>query len=241
MSVIDILFIAILGVFAFFSYRRGFMRTILEVVAFILAIVVASFASKPVGGLLYKGFMRGSIENHIENAIEEINFDDKVVTKDQGAKIVVENIPEFAMKIAVNSGNTTEGNLSTKVKNSNFTSVTATNAVLEKVVDPIVQPSVNAIAFIILSAVLIFLFRLFAKMISKENEKDGFSADKFFGGLFGLAKGIVIVYVVCAALQLIYLSNADTSQGLGEMLTKSQVFNFMVNNNPIIEGIKNMF
>ena len=60
MSVIDILFLAIVAVFAFFSYRRGFMRTILEVVAFVLAIILASFLAKPVGSMMYNSFIKNS-------------------------------------------------------------------------------------------------------------------------------------------------------------------------------------
>ncbi len=240
MSLIDLLFLAIIIVFAIFSYRRGFMRTILEVVAFVLAIVLASFLSKPVGSIFYNSFIRSNVENHIENSINEINFDNKTVSKDDGARIVFENIPEFAWNIAKGTG-VREDNIIAKVKNNNFTSIQATDMIIDNVVEPIVLPATQAVSFIILSAVLIFLLRLFAKMISKENEDDGFSTDKLIGGIFGIAKGFVVVYVVCALLQIIYYSNADTSQGFGEMLSKSEVFNFMVNNNPVIEGLKNMF
>ena len=92
MSWIDLLFLAIVAVFAFFSYRRGFMRTLLEVVAFVLAIVLASFLAKPVGGFFYNSFIKGSVENHIENSINEINFDSKKVSKEDGANIVFDNI-----------------------------------------------------------------------------------------------------------------------------------------------------
>lgn len=240
MSWIDLLFLAIVAVFAFFSYRRGFMRTVLEVVAFVLAIVLASFLAKPVGEFFYKSFIKSSVENHIENSINEINFDSKTVTKDQGANIVFENIPDFAWKIAKGVG-ATENNIKSQVKSSNFDSAAATDMIVEKVVEPIVLPATSAVSFIILSIVLIFLLRLFAKMISKENEDDGFSTDKLIGGIFGIAKGVAVVYVVCALLQIIFYSNADSSSGFGELLSKSQVFNFMINNNPVIEGLKNMF
>ncbi|MBE6834864.1 MAG: CvpA family protein [Ruminococcaceae bacterium] len=240
MSVIDILFLAIIVVFAIFSYKRGFMRTILEVVAFVLAIILASFLAKPVGSMFYNSFIKSNVENHIENAINEINFDNHTVTKDQGAQIVFENIPEFAKKIANGTG-LTDNNILAKIKKDNFTSIDATEAIVEKIVEPIVLPATQAVSFIILAAVLIFLLRLFAAMISKANEDDGFSTDKLLGGIFGIAKGLVVVYVVCAMLQLIFYSNASSSSGFGEMLSKSQVFNFMINNNPVIEGLKNMF
>jgi len=240
MSVIDLLFLAIVAVFAFFSYKRGIMATILEIVAFILAVAIAVYAAKPVGKILYNGFIRGSIENHVENAIQEINFDDKVVSVEQGAQIIYDNMPDFALKIAKSNG-IGESNIVSKVKNTKFTSATMINGVLEKVVDPIVLPATEAIAFVILSAALIFLLRLFARMLSKENEEDGFTANKFFGGLFGIAKGAIVVYVVCALLQFINLTGDNPNQGFGEILAKSQVFNFMINNNPVIEGLKNMF
>lgn len=240
MSWIDLLFLAIVGVFAYISYRRGFMRTILEIIAFVVAIVLALYLAKPVGGFFYNSFIKSSVENHIENSINDINFDSKIVSKEDGAKIVFENIPEFAWKIAKANG-VKESNILSKVKSNNFTSATATSLIVEKVVEPIVLPATEAIAFIILSFVLMFLLRLFARMISGENEYDGFSMDRLIGGVFGIAKGVVAVYVVCALLQLIYFSNADTSKGFGELLSKSQVFNFMINNNPVIEGLKNMF
>ena len=242
MSWIDLLFLAIVAVFAFFSYRRGFMRTLLEVVAFVLAIVLASFLAKPVGGFFYNSFIKGSVENHIENSINEINFDSKKVSKEDGANIVFDNIPDFAWKIAKSSG-VTEDRIKSRVKSNNFDSVTATEMIVEKVVEPIVLPATSAVSFIILSAVFIFLFRLFAKMLTKENDDDGFTTDKLIGGLIGIAKGAVVVYVVCALLRIIFLSgeNASTASGFGEMLSKSQVYNFMINNNPVIEGLKNMF
>jgi uncharacterized membrane protein required for colicin V production len=240
MSVIDILFLAIIVVFAIFSYRRGILRTVLEVVAFILAIVLAFFATKPVAKVFYNGFMRGSIEDHIEDAIQDINFESKEVSVDQGAKIVYDNIPDFAKKVAKGTG-ISESRILSRTKTYKFTNASATNMILEKVVDPIVLPATESVTFILLSALFIFLLRLFAKMLSKEDDSDGFTVNKLLGGLLGIAKGVAVIYVVCAALQLIYYSNADTSQGFGQILSKSEVFNFMISNNPIIDGLNNIF
>ncbi|MCR4564216.1 MAG: CvpA family protein [Clostridiales bacterium] len=240
MSVIDILFLAIIVVFAVFSYKRGIMSTILEIVAFVLAVAIAVYAAKPVGKIMYNSFIRSSIENHVKNAIQEINFDDKVVSVEEGAQIIYDNMPDFAVKIAKSNG-IDERNIVSKVKTTKFNSVAMIDMTLTKVVDPIVLPATETIAFIILSAALIFLLRLFARMLSKDNEEDGFNANKFFGGLFGIAKGIVVVYVVCALLHFINLVGDNPNEGLGEILSKSQVFNFMINNNPVIEGLKEMF
>ena len=40
--------------------------------------------------------------------------------------------------------------------------------------------------------------------------------------------------------EIVYYSNADTSQGFGEMLSKSEIFKFMIGNNPVIEGLKSI-
>ena len=78
-------------------------------------------------------------------------------------------------------------------------------------------------------------------MIAGATDQEGFTVNKLLGGILGLIKGVVVVYVVCAALQLFFYSNADTSQGFGKILEGSQVFNFMISKNPIIEGLKNMY
>ena len=239
MSVIDIVFIAIIAVFAVLGYRRGLMRTVLEVVAFFVAVILASYIATPFANMFYNSFVKSSVEKRIENKIEDIQITEKV-TKENAAQAVFESMPDFAIKIAEGTGIGEEQILS-KIRATKFDSVQMTDVVMTNVVEPIAVPAIKSISFIIISAVLIFLLRLLAKGMSKITEKDGFSADRLFGGVLGLAKAVVVIYVFCAALQLIYYSNADTSSGLGKMLSDSQVFNFMIDKNPIIDSLKNMF
>jgi len=238
MSVIDILFLAIVIVFAVLAYRRGLLKTVLEVVAFFAAIILAIYVATPTANLFYNSFVKSSVEKRVKNEIQEINFNGKI-TADQASKILADNIPEFILDIAEGTG-ISKGEIVAKAKQNQFDSIQATNAIMEKVVEPIAVPAIKAITFIMLSAVFMFLFRLFAKLMAGEAEHDGFSLNNLLGGFLGIAKGVVVVYVVCAALQLIYYSNADTSAGFGKILSDSQIFNFMIEKNPIVEGLKNM-
>jgi len=244
MSVIDIVFIAIIIVFAILAYRRGLSRTVMEVIAFILAVVIASLIATPFANMFYNAFIRGGIERRVENAINEINFEGKV-TVDEAAQVVYDNIPDFAKDLAKGTG-VNEHDIISKIKAKKFDNVQALDVVMENVVEPVVLPAVRSISFIVLSAILIFVLRLFAGMISKITEKEGFTVDKFFGGVFGIFKGVVVVYVLCAALQLIYYSNndpasAESASGFAKMLADSKTFNFMIENNPSIEALKNIF
>jgi uncharacterized membrane protein required for colicin V production len=239
MSWIDILFLAIIIVFVVLAYRRGLMRTVLEVVAFVAAVVVALYIASPVANMFYNSFVRSSIEKKVENQIQEINFEGNV-TMEQASEALADSIPDYILNVAEANGISRESIIN-RAKSNNFDKISAINMVMTKVVEPIAVPAIKAMSFIMLSGVLLFLFRLFAKLLSSASDQDGFSINKLLGGLVGMAKGVVVVYVVCAALQLIYLSSEEPSAGFGKLLADSRVFNFMIDNNPIIEGLKNMF
>lgn len=191
--ILDLIVIAIIFVFALLSAKRGFVRTIIEIVGFVLVILFANSVSPVISDFTYDKLVEPSIVNSVEKMQE--NGTDLDISLDTMPKFVSNILGEgfdlsgFQNKI---NENISEG------INSAITSASQT------VVKPVVTGVLDVIFTIILTMVLSILVNLLAKFI---NKLFSFSlvgkANKILGAVLGIIKGVVICAIICTVISLI--------------------------------------
>ena len=90
------------------------------------------------------------------------------------------------------------------------------------------------ILFIVLSIVIKFVVSLFSKLLDKIPLVG--SLNSLLGGALGLIKAGVLVFVVCTLLYLIVYSTDNVD--IKAFIADSYVYQFMTENNPIIDFIQ---
>ena len=202
--IVDLIIIAVVLLFIFLGYKKGLTGSLIKLLSFIIAIVVAFVLYKPVANAV------------IENTV----IDDNIRTT-LSATLGVENKTE----------NTEENVPSTIMDNINKEIENATDEVKASVIDHTTITIVNigsGIVIFLAVRVILVLISLFAKILTDLPVIK--QVDKLGGLAYGAIEGIFIVYAVLAVISLtsvIWANNevvtAIAKSSLGEMLYNNNI------------------
>ncbi|PWM82888.1 MAG: hypothetical protein DBY41_01310 [Clostridium sp.] len=202
--IVDLIIIAVVLLFIFLGYKKGLTGSLIKLLSFIIAIVVAFVLYKPVANAV------------IENTV----IDDNIRTTLR-ATLGVEDKTE----------NTEENVPSTIMDNINKEIENATDEVKANVIDQTTITIVNigsGIVIFLAVRVILVIISLFAKILTDLPVIK--QVDKLGGLAYGAIEGIVIVYAVLAVISLtsvIWANNAVVTaiakSSLGEMLYNNNI------------------
>lgn len=228
--VLDIIIVLIILFFAFTSAKKGFVRTLIEVVGFILAISIALSISTPVASKIYDGAVQPIIAKSVESAVNE---------SAEGANAAVDavwnKLPSF---IAESSflGLSKDGLSASLSDNAATTAEQITTTISDSFIKPAVTRLLSVLISVILVIVLLFVVKIIAKFI---NKLFSFSVigklNRTLGGLLGVLKGIAVSIVFCMIISLIL---SFTKNGFliftYESINASYLFKLLLSFSPFI-------
>lgn len=212
--IIDFIIVAIIGICLFLGYKRGLTGSILRILSFVLAIIIAFILFKPVSNfIIQQTKIDDTIYNTIQGRIVEVYAN---ATND---KIVIENMP------AVISDYINE-----TIQNGNKTAEEASKEVANNVTNMIIYIATWILVFIIARIILMAV-----KMLSKivVNIPVIKQVDKAGGILYGIVEGILIVYLAFSLVTFIVpMLETDT---LTEQIHHSYIGEKMYNDNILLK------
>jgi uncharacterized membrane protein required for colicin V production len=196
--ILDVILVLIVLFVAWRSAKRGFVRTLIEMVGYVLAIVlafsVASFLSKQI----YESFVRPSIVKSIEANLSEFNGENlsQVFNK------VKNNIPSY-MLTAAGYNAEIEKNIADEIMVSKGNTAKAA----ADITDRLAKPAMTYILNIILIFILFFLFMLVVRFLAKVlnslfNVPVLGTVNYLLGGVLGIFKGVIIALLLCALISI---------------------------------------
>ncbi len=221
--IIDLILIGIIAIIALVSAKKGFVRTVVEVVGFIAAVLVAFTVSKPLADVTY---VKG-IEPAILNSISESAEESTINTVDT----VWENLPQFITDNAANFGISKEVLEESISQGTENTAQTMLADVSQNVIKPFVVGILETVYAVILIILLSFVVKALAKLL---NKVFSFSIvgklNNTLGGVLGVVKGIAIALILCEAVLLIV---SFTTNGIwifnNANIEKTILFKFLTN------------
>lgn len=202
--ILDLIVILIIALFTFIGYKQGLIKSAIKIASFFIAIIIALVLYKPVSTLIINNT---TIDDKIENTIIEKITPEGMKPEDEASQAT--KIPQGFIVEANNS-----------IKDiANTTTI------------KIIEVCTVLVLYIIARIALKFVAAL-GDLIAKIPILKQFN--KLGGTIFGLIKGLLIVYVILAVVYLISpLLKEDTSNKIEKsMLTKN-----MYNNNLITKII----
>ena len=212
------LLIAILALLiwsVFDGYKKGFMRTVLALVSWIIILVVCNVATPMVTDFLIE---ETGIADTVGDAIaEKVNE----VIAQSGVGELEQNLPEEIKNMLA------EGNI-------NIEELLAANG--EAMVDAtsIVHTVVSIIAFVLVIVVTRVILWLTDKVLGIASKLPIIgSLDKLLGLACGAAKGILICWIVLAVVFVAVIPNANVD--FASMIQQSQLLTWLQNNNYILK------
>ena len=218
--IIDIIIIVIISLSVIIGMLRGFANTVIGLISVILSIIIAFFLCNPTANLLYKiTDIDENVYNRVVTIIPMHNDDIEIDVNTNSVPEMVQNAIDNTVTEAQSGINKKKNELI----NSAATSMTRT--------------IMNAIAFVGLFIVVrLILFGL--KLITEIAKQQDFveKVDRTMGFIFGLIRGILIVYVAFGVIKVceVMIKN-DT---IYENIEKSTIGSYIYNHNFMATEIK---
>lgn len=216
--VLDLVVVAIIAIIALISAKKGFVRTIVEIVGFIAVILMANNVSPMLSETTYDKF----IQPAIVNSIEEIHIEEQL--KDTSInEISTENIPQFITKLLGDDFEIENfiANINENINNGVTEAVTEAS---QNVIKPIVTEILTLVYMLFIVLVSLVVVKFAAKVI---NKLFSFSlvgkANKMLGAILGIIKGIAVAVILCSLFTLIVSLIPDANGILSETTIESTI------------------
>ncbi len=186
----------------FISSRKGFVRSVIEMIGFVLAVYVAMTFSTPIAETVY--------DNLIEKKIVSVIQDEVSNTTENTVEKVWEILPDAFTDNAGHFGISKDSlNLSLSYEiqgGADSVAVTVSKKVIRPVLIQVIGGIISFLIFLIIVMVVYALARLLNKLFS-------FSLigklNRILGGIIGAVKGIIIAVVICNIIFLIVSFTAN--------------------------------
>lgn len=193
--ILDLLIVAIIVLMVFLSAKRGFMRTLIEVVGFAAALFIAFTFSTPIANATYNKAIEPTV---IKTLVRETEDKSSVVIDD-----VWDSVPKFLTNNSPRFG-LTKDDLADKLSGMEITASDVATTISNDVIEPVLVKMLSLAIATILLVVLLVVVNFLAKFV---NKLVSFSfvgkLNRELGGVVGLLKGIVLAVVFCLAVNVI--------------------------------------
>lgn len=214
--IIDLIVIAIIVLCTFLGYRKGLTGSLLKIVSFVLALIIAFILFKPVSNFVINNT---NWDESLEQAIKQnmLKNDEKSTQE-----VKKESMPD----VITNYINNAVENAADEAKTAIVESTAKEVAIL------IINIAV-AITLFIISKIILLLVKGLANILTKLPVIKQF--DKIGGIIFGLLQSLVIIYIALAIISLISPLMANTE--IIKAIQTSHIANTMYNNNLLLKII----
>ena len=220
---IDLILLIIIGFTVFISIKRGFVKTVIGTMGFVLSIILSLTLCAPIAGVVYDSVIQPPLVSSISNKIDErfqSELDKNVGDKVDSEKIeefraevnassdeIIESLPGFVKNFINQSGLKPEEVVGSadEVISEGDTVKTASEKVAENISQTSIKPMAVQVLSTILSLVLFFVFSWLLKIAGGIISKFlSFTVagklDKILGGVCGFAKGVIFAVIFCFAI-----------------------------------------
>ncbi len=206
--IMDVLTLLIIALFAFLGWRKGFFRSLVNVVGSIVLYLIAFFASKIASPILYTKFLgpyfTEKIELYIRNVGEGVRIESVIIN-------ALSKIPKFC-KNRLLQGIETEQFVEEIKKLAGNEVDKVGEIMVYDYIPRVLIPLMQGILFILLLLLLFFLLRSLILLLGNHASKRGLigRVDAVIGCICGAVLGIVIMLVFGFVAELIIGFTSDT-------------------------------
>lgn len=223
--ILDLIVLAIIVITVLMSAKRGFVRTLIELLGFIAAVFISFTISTPLANSTYDKIIEPSILSTVTSTVDTAADNSAAAAVDSFWNEIPGWIKGGIEKAGI-SKESLDGSITANIGNGVQSAVESAS---QNVIKPAVTSTLALIYQVISLIVLMALVKPLAKLI---NKLFSFSvigtANRVLGGVVGVPKGIIYAVAFCL---LITLAVSFTANGFliftGETMEKSLFFSFV--------------
>lgn len=194
---IDIILLIVIAVTALISAKRGFIWSVLNLGAILLSSILSKVLAAPASQLFYNYFLHGKIMTELDRVLPAGSVSGQI---GEGIESVLSELPVPVIAIAKQYGLYPDF--------SGGTQVLTVEGIEQDYIVPIVTGVLTIIATVILFIIFSAIFKIVAGAVNhnlsdKKKHKFISKSNTLLGAVFGALKGVVVVVIICVALNLI--------------------------------------
>lgn len=203
--IIDIILVAIVLLVVFIGSKKGFIVTVIDLIAGIVAVIAAKFASTGVAAFIYENILRSTVIEFLTEKYKDLQT---------GLAGLIDNIfsafdflPDGIIAFLQSSGAFDSQAISTDI----ISSITTVDQLESQIVAPVLLSILGLICFAVLSVIFVFLFRIIGRLVSRliKVSKLAEKLDSILGAVCGLVKGCLYVLVIAAVICVVSFANEN--------------------------------
>ena len=226
--ILDLIFIALAVVMIILGAKKGLIKALLDGLSTIASGIIAYILATPVAKVIYDAFVRGIVKSEFLKGLDDSGTDFGSISEKVNA--LVNELPEGALNIASKFGFDVNGAILNVVSSAPDSNESLVETLMTNIGDNIFLKITEAVTmfalFIIVSIALTFVIRLLNKVVKKLPVIK--QANKLAGGLLGLVKAVVIIFVVSTVL--VFVQNEE----LAPMINSSVILKVVNDINPLL-------
>ena len=226
--ILDLIFIALAVVMIILGAKKGLIKALLDGLSTIASGIIAYILATPVAKVIYDAFVRGIVKSEFLKGLDDSGTDFGSISEKVNA--LVNELPEGALNIASKFGFDVNGAISNVVSSAPDSNESLVETLMTNIGDNIFLKITEAVTmfalFIIVSIALTFVIRLLNKVVKKLPVVK--QANKLAGGLLGLVKAVVIIFVVSTVLVFVH------NEELAPMINSSVILKVVNDINPLL-------
>lgn len=234
LNYVDVIIVGVLLLAFFVGYAKGILITLVNLIRYSVGLFLCMFVANGYYEMFYNSFVKERIVNKLSTQVVTSANIDEILAN---LNTTVNSLPSFVKKgIDITSLSFSSGD--------DIASIIA-----ENVFQPIALVIVKVLLFVLTFVVFFGLTGLIIHGIRKRNSKKRSESrhksklktvDRIFGGLFGLVKGALIVFIFVSAVGAISQIDSFRDNAFISTALNSSLYNYLLDVNPfnlITEGI----
>lgn len=193
--ILDLIFLCIVVAAVVVAAKKGIVKTVLDIVAFVLAVVLSAQLATPFAEGVYDAFLGESLQNRVEEALPEDGGRVDIT-------VVLEGLPDFVTDYLESAGFDADAFSRQLADGAN--TAEAAQRITDEVVRPVCIAALGAILFLLLCIVLLAVLKSIADWVSKLFKVPIVKTlNQGLGAVLGAVKGLIIVIIVSLLLLVV--------------------------------------
>ena len=230
--IVDAIIIAIIAIVIVRSSKKGFVSSLIDTFAMIIATIVSYMFTPEVSQFVYDSFIKNSVSKGFEKVLDDMNTNAAVADK---VDAMIASLPEGAVNLADGLGII---NLNAIGAGIHMPGVIDNNQLITTVLNDFAYNVMITITKVVVFFILFVLATLVLRMVSNFLENINKipligKLNSTLGGVLGVAKALIIILVVCTVMYFI-VSSSDNVDLVGA-ISDSKIYNFVTENNPLLD------
>ncbi len=233
--ILDVILLTVFAAFIFTAAKKGFMLSLLELIAVIAALSLSYQFSPVVAQAAYDNVVEENLIETVETGLDE-NLN--VSSSTAQAEMVLDSMPDFVVSFASSVGIELE-EIKSKITSETFSAENLATELVDKIAQPIVVAGLTALSFLLLSSVLMFALKWVAQLLARLFKLPLIgTVNKALGGVLGACKGVMVIIFISTILKFLF---AGGESEISTAVNGSYVVGLLDNINPFIKSLTEIF